>query len=383
MDRASVGLRSRPALRPQGGRALARPVWMSGDIPFDRSFDLSPATVEGGVPGVRRQLPNIPWPFTFKGTVSYTVGRGRVSIIDPGPLDETHIAALLDAVRGETVTHIFVTHTHRDHSPAVPPVKAATGALVLAEGAHRPARVVHTGEAPRMDASNAIDFRPDRTLADGEVVAGLGWTIEAVTTPGHTANHMAFALKEADLLFSGDHVMAWSTPVVAPPVGAMSDYMASLPKLARRSEPVYLPAHGGAVREAPRFVQYYIRHRQHREAAILRRLAQGEVDIPTLVRGIYVGLDPRLVKAAGLSVLAHLEDLVTRGLVTTEASPRARGATAWDDFHLLGWSFLPVDFFAGCCVGGGRSGFWARIASSISFIRPRTRAALVPKSNEP
>jgi glyoxylase-like metal-dependent hydrolase (beta-lactamase superfamily II) len=176
-----------------------------------------------------------------------------------------------------------------------------------------------------MDASNDIDFRPDRTLADGEVVAGLGWTIEAVTTPGHTANHMAFALKEADLLFSGDHVMAWSTPVVAPPDGAMSDYMASLQKLARRSEPVYLPGHGGAVREAPRFVQYYIRHRQHREAAILRRLAQGEVDIPTLVRGIYVGLDPRLVKAAGLSVLAHLEDLVARGLVTTEGEASSEG----------------------------------------------------------
>jgi glyoxylase-like metal-dependent hydrolase (beta-lactamase superfamily II) len=176
-----------------------------------------------------------------------------------------------------------------------------------------------------MDASNDIDFRPDRTLADGEVVTGPGWTIEAVTTPGHTANHMAFALKEADLLFSGDHVMAWSTPVVAPPDGAMSDYMASLQKLARRSEPVYLPGHGGAVREAPRFVQYYIRHRQHREAAILRRLAQGEADIPTLVRGIYVGLDPRLMKAAGLSVLAHLEDLVARGLVTTEGEPSSEG----------------------------------------------------------
>src|ERR1700720_3750252 len=147
---------------------------MSDDIPFDKSFDLRPDTVEEVVPGVRRVLANNPGPFTFKGTVSYIVGRGRVAIIDPGPLDETHIAALLDAVRGETVTHIFVTHTHRDHSPAVPPVKAATGALVLAEGAHRPARVLHPGGAPPIDGSNDIDFRPDRTLADGEVVAGLG-----------------------------------------------------------------------------------------------------------------------------------------------------------------------------------------------------------------
>ncbi len=303
----------------------SRPIDMSDDIPFDRSFDLAPETVAEAAPGVRRVLANNPGPFTFKGTVSYIVGRGQVAIIDPGPLDETHIAALLDAVRGETVTHIFVTHTHRDHSPAVPRIKAATGALVLAEGPHRAARPLNIGEAPRLDASNDTEFRPDRALADGEVVAGRGFTIEAVTTPGHTANHMAFAFKEANLLFSGDHVMAWSTPVVAPPDGAMSDYMASLQKLARRSEQIYLPGHGGAVREAPRFVQHYIRHRQGREAAILHRLAKGETDIPSLVRAIYIGLDPRLVKAAGLSVLAHLEDLVARGLVTTEGRPAIAG----------------------------------------------------------
>jgi len=298
---------------------------MSDDIPFDKSFDLAPETVEEVVPGVRRVLADNPSPFTFKGTVSYIVGRGRVAIIDPGPLDEAHIAALLDAVRGETVTHIFVTHTHHDHSPAVPRIKAATGAMVFAEGPHRPARPLHVGEAPRLDASNDTDFRPDRVLRDGEVIAGPGWTIEAVATPGHTANHMAFAFKEADLLFSGDHVMAWSTPVVAPPDGAMSDYMASLQKLARRSEPVYLPGHGGAVRDAPRFVAHYIRHRQAREASIMHRLAKGEADVPTLVRAIYIGLDPRLVKAAGLSVLAHLEDLVTRGLVVTEGEPSISG----------------------------------------------------------
>lgn len=298
---------------------------MNDDIPFDKNFELTPETVEEVAPGVRRVLANNPGPFTFKGTVSYIVGRGRVAIIDPGPLDQTHIAALLDAVRGETVTHVFVTHTHRDHSPAVPRIKAATGALVLAEGPHRPARALNIGEAPRLDASNDTDFRPDHALRDGDVVTGTGWTIEAVTTPGHTANHMAFALKEANLLFSGDHVMAWSTPVVAPPDGAMSDYMASLHKLARRPEPIYLPGHGGAVREAPRFVERYIRHRQARESSILHRLAKGEADIPTLVRAIYIGLDPRLVKAAGLSVLAHLEDLVARGLVATEGQPSLAG----------------------------------------------------------
>jgi glyoxylase-like metal-dependent hydrolase (beta-lactamase superfamily II) len=295
------------------------------DIPFDKRFELPPDTVEDVVPGVRRILCNNPSPFTYKGTVSYIIGRGKVAIVDPGPVDEAHAKALLDAVRGETVTHIFVTHTHRDHSPGVPAIKAATGALVLAEGPHRASRPLNVGEAPRLDASNDTDFKPDRALADGEVVSGDGFTIEAVTTPGHTANHMAFAFREGNLIFSGDHVMAWSTPVVAPPDGAMSDYMASLQKLAKRSEPIYLPGHGGVVCDAPNFVQYYIRHRQGREASIMHRLAKGEADIPTLVRAVYIGLDPRLIKAAGLSVLAHLEDLVTRGQVATDGRPSIEG----------------------------------------------------------
>src|SRR6187431_3208966 len=180
---------------------------MSDDIPFDKRFDLPPGQVEEVAPGIRRLLCNNPGPFTFKGTVSYIVGRGRVAIIDPGPDDPAHIAALLDAVRGETVTHIFVTHTHRDHSPAVPAVKGATGAQVLAEGPHRASRPLHAGEAPRMEAANDTDFRPDRALADGDVVSGEGWALEAVATPGHTANHMAFGLKGTDVMFSGDHVM--------------------------------------------------------------------------------------------------------------------------------------------------------------------------------
>lgn len=294
---------------------------MTDDIPFDKAFDLAPGRVEEVIPGVRRLLANNPSPFTYRGTVSYIIGRGDVAIIDPGPLDEAHIVALLDAVRGETVTHVFVTHTHRDHSPAVPAIKSATGALVLAEGPHRPARAINDDEAPRLEASNDMEFQPDRRLADGDIVNGPGWTIEAVATPGHTANHMAFALKEPSLLFSGDHVMAWSTPVVAPPDGSMKDYMASLRKLAARPEPIYLPGHGGAVRQAPRFVRSYIHHRQAREAAILRRLGGGEADIPSIVGAIYVGLDPRLTKAAGLSVLAHLEDLVARGVVITEGQP--------------------------------------------------------------
>jgi hydroxyacylglutathione hydrolase len=298
---------------------------MADDIPFDKTLDLAPDTVDEMMPGVRRVMANNPGPFTFKGTMSYIIGKGNVAIVDPGPDDPAHIHALLEAVRGETVTHIFVTHTHRDHSPAVPAVKAATGATVYAEGPHRAARPLHIGEHNPLDASADRDFRPDVALKDGETVAGDGWTVEAVATPGHTANHMAYALKEKNVLFAGDHVMGWSTSIVAPPDGAMSDYMASLEKLSKRSETIYLPGHGPVIKDAPRFVNYYILHRKAREASILHRLAKGETDIPTIVRAIYIGIDPRLTGAAGLSVLAHLEDLVARGVVETDGQPAIDG----------------------------------------------------------
>jgi glyoxylase-like metal-dependent hydrolase (beta-lactamase superfamily II) len=298
---------------------------MSDDITFDKSFDLAPGRAEEVLPGVRRIVADNPGPFTFKGTLSYILGRGKVAIIDPGPDDPRHIQAVLDAVRGETVTHIFVTHTHRDHSPATPAVKAATGAIVYAEGPHRPARPLNAGEAPRMEASNDIDFRPDHALADGDVVSGEGWALEAVATPGHTANHMAFAVKGTDVMFSGDHVMGWSTTIVAPPDGAMTDYMSSLGKLGRRAEAVYLPGHGGPIREAPRFVAGLILHRKAREASILHRLSKGATDIATIVRAVYIGLDPRLTNAAGFSVLAHMEDLVARGTVATDGPPAING----------------------------------------------------------
>lgn len=298
---------------------------MSEDIPFNKKLDLAPDTVDEPVAGVRRVMANNPGPFTFKGTLSYIVGRGKVAIVDPGPDDPAHIGALLDAVRGETVTHIFVTHTHRDHSPAVPAIKAATGATVYAEGPHRAARPLHIGEHNPLDSSGDRDFRPDVQLRDGEVVEGDGWAIEAVTTPGHTANHMSFALKGRGILFAGDHVMGWATSIVAPPDGAMSDYMHSLGKLARRDEELYFPGHGPAIPEARRFVNYYILHRKAREASILHRLGKGAADIPSIVRAIYIGIDPRLTGAAGLSVLAHMEDLVARGVVETDGAPAIDG----------------------------------------------------------
>ena len=309
---------------------------MSDDVPFDRSFDLAPDHAKEVAPRVRAVAANNPGPFTFKGTVSYIIGRGKVAILDPGPDDDAHVAALLDAVRGETVTHIFVTHTHRDHSPAVPKVKAATGAKVYAEGPHRLARPLHTGETRRVDASADMDFRPDVALADGETVSGDGWTLQALTTPGHTANHMAFAFKEADLTFSGDHVMGWSTTIVAPPDGAMSDYMASLDKLAARNEQTYLPGHGNPVRNAPKYVRHLIAHRKGREASILHRLGKGATDIPTIVKAVYIGLDPRLTGAAALSVLAHLEELVARGAVVTDGVPSIAGTYRLADAPLPG-----------------------------------------------
>jgi glyoxylase-like metal-dependent hydrolase (beta-lactamase superfamily II) len=294
---------------------------LTDDISFNRDFPLVPDVVEEVVPGVRRVLCNNPSPFTFTGTVSYIVGNGNVAIIDPGPDDEAHAKALLDAVRGETVTHIFVTHTHRDHSPNTARLKAATGATVYAEGPHRASRPSYASETRSTESGADRDFRPDVTVKDGDTINGDGWTLEAVATPGHTANHMAYAWPERHIMFIGDHVMGWSTSIVAPPDGSMADYMASLEKLTRRKEQLYFSGHGPEIPDAVNFVKFMIRHRKAREASILHRLAKGEADIPSIVRASYIGIDPRLVGAAGYSVLAHLEDLVARNIVATDGDP--------------------------------------------------------------
>lgn len=291
---------------------------MADDIPFDRTFDAVPGQPDTLTPLVRRVLAPNPGPFTFTGTCSYILGHGEVAIIDPGPDDPAHVEALMQAVQGERVTHILLTHTHRDHSGALEALKARTGAPTYAQGPHRAARPLHEGEANALDAAADRGFFPDVALADGAVIAGPGWRIEALATPGHAANHMAFVLVQEGLIFVGDHVMAWATTVVAPPDGSMSDYMESLRRLQARPEALYLPGHGGPVREGPAFVGRYIRHRVARETAILRALSRGPMSIPEIVRAIYIGLDPRLAGAAGLSTLAHLEDLVGRGEVLTE-----------------------------------------------------------------
>lgn len=291
------------------------------DVPFNRNFPLKPGVAEEVQPGVRRVLCDNASPFTFTGTVSYIIGKGKVAILDPGPDNAAHAAALLDAVRGETVTHILVTHTHRDHSPNTARIKAATGATVYAEGPHRASRPRYESEKHNPESGADRDFKPDVMLRNGETIEGHGWRLEAVATPGHTANHMAFAWPDRNLTFVGDHVMGWSTSIVAPPDGSMVDYMASLERLAGRSEDLYFSGHGPEIPEGPRYVRFLTRHRQAREASILHRLSKGGTDIPTLVRAIYIGIDPRLTTAAGYSVLAHLEDLVARGIVATDSDP--------------------------------------------------------------
>lgn len=298
---------------------------MSADIPFNRTFDVPAGRVDQVTPLVRRIVAPNPSAFTFTGTCTYIIGRGDVAILDPGPDNPEHVAAILDAVSGEQVSHVVVTHTHRDHSPAAAAIVAATGARTVGEGPHRPARPLHIGESNPLDASADTAFDPDLRMSDGDVLAGRGWTLTAVATPGHTANHLAFGLEEDALLFSGDHVMAWATSIVAPPDGAMGDYIHSLEVLGARPEKLYLPGHGGPVTDAPGFVRDYLDHRIARETAILRALDRDVETIPEIVRGIYIGLDPRLVNAASLTALAHLEHLVAAGRVTTDGAPAITG----------------------------------------------------------
>lgn len=284
-------------------------------------------------PLVRRVLAPNPSPYTYTGTQTWLVSAGGdVAVIDPGPVGsgasigdpadvngEGHVEAILRAVGDAEVTAILCTHTHRDHSPAAAPLKAATGAPIVGC-----APLVLRDDGPnahleRADSAFDPDYAPDRVLADGERISGDGWTLEAVATPGHTSNHLCFALVETGALFTGDHVMKWSTSVVSPPDGDMSAYMASLQKLYDRDDRVYYPAHGPAVEKPRQLVRGMIGHRRQREAQIVKLLGQGEGHIPAMVAAMYKGLDPRLTGAAGRSVLAHLVDLQHRDIAGFEA----------------------------------------------------------------
>ncbi|MHC2572366.1 MBL fold metallo-hydrolase [Rhizobium leguminosarum] len=288
---------------------------------FDLAFEPAYGQAVPVVAGVERVTVNNPGPFTFFGTNSYIVGSSSVAVIDPGPEDEAHYQALMAALAGRAVTHIFVSHTHRDHSPLAGRLQAATGAVTVGQGPHRPARPLRDGEINPFAESSDISFLPDITLGDGETLSGDGWSLRAVLTPGHTANHAAFALEGRDILFSGDHVMAWSTSIVAPPDGSMADYMESLERLMKREDRLLLPGHGGPVMQPSTFLRALKAHRLRREQAVLARVQAGDTQIAEMVKVIYRDTDPKLHGAAALSVLAHIENLMERGEIAADGPP--------------------------------------------------------------
>lgn len=284
-------------------------------LPVDRTFDPVYAEAVAVSPRIRRVLARNPSAFTFHGTGTYVVGHGRVAVIDPGPLLPEHVAALQRVLAGETVTHILVTHTHSDHSPAAAPLKAATGAPTVGYGPHGGGRA---RDGVALDEGGDLGFVPDVAVSDGTVIAGDGWTIDCVYTPGHTSNHVCYALREEGALFPGDHVMGWSTTVIVPPDGDMAAYFTSLRKLAARDDRTYYPTHGGPIREPRRFVTALIEHRLAREAQIEACVRAGLATLERMVPVIYSETDPKLHPAAAMSVRAHLAHLVACGRLVAE-----------------------------------------------------------------
>jgi glyoxylase-like metal-dependent hydrolase (beta-lactamase superfamily II) len=266
-------------------------------------------------PGVVRLVANNPSHFTFKGTNTYIVGKGaEIALIDPGPEDVEHLGAILAAIGPRRLSHIVITHTHRDHVDGLAALVAATGAKTAGFG--RRARERGTKRiSPSGSEYVDQDFVPDVPLADGGRLAGHGWALRAVHTPGHAPDHLCFELEGTGLLFSGDHVMGWNTSVVAPPEGSMADYLRSLERMGERSDRLYLPGHGGQVEEPLRLVKAFLLHRRMREQAILDCIHAGTDTVTAIVPAIYRDLDPKLLNAASLSVLAHVEHLISRGLV--------------------------------------------------------------------
>ena len=293
-------------------------------IPYVREIDVEYGRCDQVSPLIRRVVANNPGPFTFKGTGTYIVGRGEVAVIDPGPDDAAHLAAILAAVAGERVTHILITHHHSDHSPLAAPLKAATGATIYgcAVAGHQ---AEDAGEV-KMEAGHDLDFRPDVSLCGGGEVSGPGWTMEAIPTPGHTSNHLGYALKEENALFSGDHIMGWSTTVITPPDGDMGDYLESLQRIRDRSFTTLWPTHGPPIREVTPFIDAYAEHRQERIDQILTALKAGPGRIKDLVPRLYADVDQRLWPAAARSMLAAIVYLARQGQIVTDGEPGPESA---------------------------------------------------------
>ncbi|HUJ48130.1 MAG TPA: MBL fold metallo-hydrolase [Rhizomicrobium sp.] len=289
-------------------------------IPFERNFDVPYGEVIQLSPMVSRLLAPNPSPFTFKGTGVYFVGASEgatdIAVIDPGPLLPEHLNALRRAIEGKRVSHILVTHTHADHSPAAAPLKEWTGAKTYGFGPHGSGK----DDGPKMEEGGDLTFVPDVAVQDGDIIGGNGFAFECVYTPGHTSNHMCYALKEEQALFTGDHVMGWSTTVVTPPDGDMAQYMASLRKLIARDERILYPTHGAPIRDPKPYLEAYLDHRLEREAQILQSIRDGRTTIPQMVEHMYADVDKRLHPAASRSVLAHLIQLEAEGRVRRDGA---------------------------------------------------------------
>ncbi|HEY1448035.1 MAG TPA: MBL fold metallo-hydrolase [Caulobacteraceae bacterium] len=285
-------------------------------IPYVRDLEFEYGRIDQVSPLIRRVIANNPGPFTYLGTGTYIVGRGQVAVIDPGPDMPAHLDAILSAIPGEQVSHILVTHHHSDHSPLARALKAATGAPVYGCAVARPSV---EGEV-KLEAGYD-DFTPNISVCGGAAIEGAGWTIEAIPTPGHTSNHICYALRDENALFSGDHIMGWSTTVITPPDGDMGDYLASLELVKARGFATLWPTHGPPITDVAPFIEAYAEHRRDRERQILGELAAGETRIKAMVPRLYASVDQRLWPAAAHSVLAHMLELVKTGRVKSAGAP--------------------------------------------------------------
>lgn len=295
---------------------------MAVEIPFVRDLEFDYGRVDQISPLIRRVICHNPGPFTLYGTGTYIIGKGKVAVIDPGPSDPAHIEAIAKALEGEEITHQVVTHTHNDHSPGCRLLAAHTDAKTYGYGPHGSGK---REEGVQVEEGGDMEFVPDVELRDGDVVEGDGWSLEAVYTPGHTSNHLCFQLREEKILFSGDHVMGWSTSIISPPDGDMTAYMKSLDLLLERDDAAYWPTHGPRINDPKAHVRAFIAHRQEREAQIMACLRDGVYKIEAMVPKMYIGLDPKLIPAAGRSVFAAIVRMVDTGAVVTDGVARPDG----------------------------------------------------------
>lgn len=300
---------------------------MSAELAFNRSVDVDYGVAQEVAPGVRRIVANNPGPYTFLGTNTYVVGSGEVAVIDPGPADERHLKAVTDAIRGERLVSILITHSHRDHCDGARGLQALAGGEIASFG---PTGTERGAGVPGL-SYDFVDpsFVPDRRLEDGDTVKGNSFALDVLHSPGHAPDHLCFALVGKRTVFTGDHVMGWNTTVIAPPEGNLGMFLISLKRLMQRHDKMFLPAHGGRIQTPQRVVRAYIMHRKWREQTILACLDDGICTIPRIVERLYGTLDAGLKEAAALSVLAHLEHLIGRDLVAAEGA-----SGVFSDFYL-------------------------------------------------